>query len=145
MRKPILFSVALLLFFVGCGGSNGDPSSTSGTLAPPKRPTSTARLAIISPRPGATYSPSSVPVKVELTGGEVLLQASAKLTSDTGHIHLELDGQTITMLAGLESDVAQVLGKPLDPGSHLLQVEFAAADHLPFNPRVIVAVPFTVK
>jgi hypothetical protein len=145
MCRPILFSVALLLVSAGCGRSNGDASSTSGTLAPPKRPTSTARLAMISPQTGAAYPPTSVPVKVGLTGGKLLLQASANLTPDTGHIHLELDGQTITLLAGLESDVAQVLGKPLDPGPHLLQVEFAAADHLPFNPRVIVAVPFTVK
>ncbi len=145
MRRRIVLSVALLVAAAGCGGSSGESSSTSGTLSPPKRPTSTARLRILSPQPGTTYAPASVPVKVELIGGTVLLQSSAEVTSDTGHIHLELDGQTISLLAGTEADVSAVIGRPLDPGSHLLKVEFAAADHLPFDPRVIVAVPFSVQ
>lgn len=145
MRNRIPFLLLLLVAVPACGGGSGGESRTSGTLSPPKRPASTARLRILSPQPGATYGQTSVPVKVELVGGTVLLQASAKVTSDTGHIHLELDGQTITLLAGTETDVVKVLGRPIDPGSHLLQVEFAAADHLPFDPRVIVAVPFTVQ
>jgi hypothetical protein len=136
---------AVVLFSAACGGSGDTASSTLGTLSPPKRPSSTGRLAILSPRPGSVYAPTSVPVRVELTGARLLLQSSAAVTRDTGHIHLELDGETITLLAGLEADVVQILGKPLEPGPHLLQVEFAAADHLPFNPRVIVAVPFTVQ
>jgi hypothetical protein len=145
MQRRLLLIGAVVLLSGACGGPGGKSSSTSGTFSPPKRPSSTGRLAVISPRPGTVYAPTSVPVSLDLTGASVLLQSSATVTRDTGHIHLELDGQTITLLAGLEADVVQVLGKPLEPGPHLLQVEFAAADHLPFNPRVIVAVPFTVQ
>jgi hypothetical protein len=30
-------------------------------------------------------------------------------------------------------------------GPHLLEAEFVAADHGPFDPRIIVSVPFTVE
>ena len=33
----------------------------------------------------------------------------------------------------------------LKPGNHLLQLQFVASDHLPFNPPVISAVTFEVK
>jgi len=144
MLRRLAVAVVLLVS-AGCGGSGGGSTSTGGTLSPPKRPSTPARLRIRSPQPGTTLAPTSVPVKIELMGARVLLQSSGPVTTDTGHIHLELDGQTISLLAGTEADVVQIIGKPLDPGPHLLQVEFAAADHLPFDPRVIVAVPFTVQ
>jgi len=35
---------------------------------------------------------------------------------------------------------------PVTPGSHVLKAEFVAADHAPFNPRVVSAeVIFTVQ
>jgi hypothetical protein len=33
----------------------------------------------------------------------------------------------------------------LIPGQHLVQVEFVAADHSPFDPRVLTQAAFTVK
>jgi hypothetical protein len=33
----------------------------------------------------------------------------------------------------------------LGPGQHLVQVEFVAADHAPFDPRVLTQAAFTVK
>jgi hypothetical protein len=33
----------------------------------------------------------------------------------------------------------------LTPGQHLVQVEFVAADHAPFDPRVLTQAAFTVK
>jgi hypothetical protein len=33
----------------------------------------------------------------------------------------------------------------LTPGQHLVQVEFVAADHAPFDPRVLAQAAFTVQ
>lgn len=36
-------------------------------------------------------------------------------------------------------------GPGLTEGSHLLEVEYVAADHGPFNPRVLAVTRFTVQ
>ncbi len=46
-------------------------------------------------------------------------------------MHLSLDGQLSTMTYGLDQEIQ------VTPGSHILQAEFVAGDHAPFNPRVI--------
>jgi hypothetical protein len=43
------------------------------------------------------------------------------------------------MAYGLEQEVA------VTKGPHLVQAEYVAADHSPFNPRVIVAATIVVK
>jgi hypothetical protein len=53
-------------------------------------------------------------------------------------MHVTLDGKLLTILAGLEYKVTG-----LTPGSRILQVEFVAGDHGPFNPRVLATVTFT--
>jgi len=78
-------------------------------------------------------------VRIRLTGGEIILQTSTQLSPDKGHIHLILDGKVVSMAYGVEQNME------VAPGLHLLQAEFVATDHFPFNPRVISAVTFTVK
>jgi hypothetical protein len=51
-----------------------------------------------------------------------------------------LDNKIISMNYGLTQTVGG-----LKPGTHVLQAEFVASDHLPWNPRIISAVSFTVK
>ena len=51
-----------------------------------------------------------------------------------------LDGKLVSMTSG----TSQLL-QGLTPGEHLLQVEFVANDHAPFDPRVLAAVTFEVK
>lgn len=135
MRRVVaLVSVAILL--TGCGGG-AKPSTGS-------RPASTATLAIIAPTPGTLLAPDTVPVKLALTGGRILPAASTTLTPDTGHVHVRLDGTTLTLLAGLEFDLAELNKAPLEKKQHLLEAEFVAADHGFFNPRVIVTTTFIV-
>lgn len=119
-------------FAVGCGRPQdaGAPG--------PTRPRSSASVAIREPAPGALLSGSRVRVLVELKGGRVVPQVAA-LRSYEGRIHITLDGNLVSVLSGLEQEV------DVTPGQHLLQVEFAAADHLPFETRVVTTVAFTVQ
>jgi hypothetical protein len=78
-------------------------------------------------------------VKLELNGASIVSAASTDLKPDKGHVHVNLDGQLVSMTYGLEQDV------PVAPGSHLLQVEFVASDHAPFSPRVIATSTFVVQ
>jgi hypothetical protein len=84
-------------------------------------------------------SGTTLHVQLKLTGAEIVPQTSTDLSPDRGHIHLMLDGRVISMTYGVEQDVT------VTPGVHLLQAEFVATDHFPFNPRVITAVTFTVR
>ena len=94
-------------------------------------------MTVLSPAPGETVSGSTLHVRLGLSGGEVVPQTSTNLTPDKGHVHLSVDGKIVSMHYGVEQDVA------VTPGVHLLQAEFVAMDHFPFNPRVLAAVTFT--
>jgi hypothetical protein len=119
----------------GCG-PRGDRSGT-GDSRP--RPRSTATIAFLEPLPGRTISGATVQVHLALTGGVVVLQTSMNLVPNEGHIHLKLDGKLISMTAGLDQQV------PVTKGPHILEAEFAANDHLPFDPRVVTTLPFIAQ
>lgn len=128
--------VAPLLVLVGaCGGEERDPSPRASTSA---RLSSTAKLTIEEPAAGATIRGSQVRVRITLEGGVIVEQVSSNLKPNEGHIHLLLDGNVVQLLGSLDETIEDVA-----PGAHLLQVEFVAADHGPFSPRVISAVNFT--
>lgn len=104
------------------------------------RPSSTATLAIVSPRNGQTLAGPTVPLKVTLEGAEITAATSTNLRPDEGHLHVILDDRLISMTSGLRENIPDV-----KPGPHLLRVEFVANDHAPFDPRVIEQVAFEVK
>lgn len=123
-----------------CGGSGAqDPSSTATTPAA-SRPSSTAKLTIISPKNGSVVHGSTVDLRIGLDGARIVKQTSTTLTPDEGHVHVLLDGKLISMNYSLNDTIADVT-----PGQHLLQVEFVATDHAPFDPRVIAVTTFEVK
>jgi hypothetical protein len=123
---------AVLLWGAGCSGRTNTPAMQT-------RPSSTAVLAFITPSPGAVISGTTLHVRLSLTGAVIVPQTSTNLSPDKGHIHLSLDGQVISMAYGVEQDVT------VTPGPHILQAEFVATDHFPFNPRVLNTVTFTVR
>lgn len=135
--KRAWVAAAVVALLASCGGSKGGPPDGSPAGV---RPSSVATIRIVEPRSGALVRGTSVEVAVEVEGGRVVPTASTKLTPDTGHVHLSLDGKIVTLLAGLRYVV-----EDLTPGEHLLEAEFAAADHGPFSPRVVTTVTFTVR
>jgi uncharacterized protein DUF6130 len=140
MREPcrvvaILASLSVALCTSACGGGGG--SSPSATLG--ARPASTAKLSIVSPTNGQVVQGNSLEVKNRLEGARIVPAASTNLRPDEGHLHVILDDSLVTMTAELRTRLTD-----LTPGRHLLQVEFVASDHAPFNPRVIDKVAFEV-
>lgn len=133
----IVLSIALAL--AACGG--GDEPSTPRPSSPATgtRPSSSAKLSFVEPQYGATVKGPAVAVRLNLTGGRLLEKASRTITSDTGHVHVALDGKTVTLLAGLEYTLEDVA-----PGQHLIRAEFAAADHGSFDPPVLADMRITV-
>jgi hypothetical protein len=108
------------------------------------RPASSAKLAIVSPRPGEVFqgteaNPAKILVRLRLTGARIVPFTSTRLRPDEGHIHLTIDGRLVSMTYGLEQEVESI------PGNHLLAAEFVAVDHGPFAPRVIAEVSFVVS
>jgi hypothetical protein len=136
MRTSVrALALAAAVALVGCGG--GSEGGESPTAAAETRPASTATLRIVSPQPNQVIEGSDVTVEVELDGGELVEEVSKDIQPDEGHLHLRLDGETITLLGGLTETIPDVA-----PGRHALEVEFVAADHGFFDPRVIQLVTF---
>jgi hypothetical protein len=105
------------------------------------RPSSTATIAFAQPTPGQLATGDQLEVVMTLTGGQITDVTTTKLTPDTGHIHLSVDGTLVSMTYGL---VQIVPLNGLAPGSHTLLAEFVAADHAPFSPRVEASINFQI-
>jgi hypothetical protein len=143
LRRP---AVALALVAVLVGACS--PSAPATTLIPVSsglpslgpRPSSPATVSIVEPAAGARVTGTSVHVVLSLAGATIVQATTTTITPTTGHVHLYVDNQLVSMNYGLEQDI------PVTPGSHVLKAEFVAADHAPFNPRVFSAqVIFTVQ
>lgn len=140
-RGPVAFAVVLLLALSGCGGSGSSRTTPTATNAPAgARPSSTARLSILSPSTGEVLPAGDITLKVKLTGATIVAATSTTLVPNEGHLHVILDNKLISMTSGTTTTLPNVA-----VGQHLLKVEFVANDHAPFDPRVIAATSFTVK
>jgi hypothetical protein len=135
-RRTALAIVAVTMALVVVSAS----CSKNGGAQPATRPSSTARLSLISPTQGEVFTTSTIPVKVSLQDAKIVATTSTNLTPNEGHLHLYLDNQIVSM-----NYQADTVLHDVKPGQHLLKVEFVATDHAPFEPRVIVQVTFEVK
>jgi Family of unknown function (DUF6130) len=134
---------ALALVGAACTGSSASPSgaTTAPSTASGPRPSTDAVLTIVSPTNGEVVKGTDVPLEVRLKGGKIVSVAgSTALVPNEGHLHVYLDDQLISMTATTSTTIPNV-----QPGSHLLKVEFVANDHFPYDPRVIQVVSFEVK
>jgi hypothetical protein len=106
------------------------------------RPHSPATIEILSPRPGAVVRGDRLEVEVKLLGGRITPITTTNVTPTTGHLHVSIDGQLLSMTSATSSmvDISD-----LGPGEHLLEADFVAADHGPFNPPVSATVAFRVE
>ncbi len=127
---------AILLLAAGCA-SSGKSGTARPSLA--NRPSSTATLTFLEPKPGTVITGATLNVRLSLSGARIIPETKTDLRPDEGHIHVYLDGKTVSMTYGLDQQVA------VTKGTHLLQAEYVAADHFPFNPRVIVVVTVTAE
>ncbi|MGH2758631.1 MAG: hypothetical protein ACRDKJ_03600 [Actinomycetota bacterium] len=128
----LIASVALLCAVTAGACANDAPAAS--------RPRSAATVEILEPEANATVTADTFSVRIGLDGGRIVSETSRNLTPDEGHVHVSVDGEILSQTYGL----TQRLDAPA-PGKHLLQVEFVAKDHGPFNPRVIASVPFEVE
>jgi hypothetical protein len=115
-----LIAVAL----VSCGGQ----TAASPSLV---RPSSPAVISIMEPASGETVTGATVHVVISLTGARIVSQTTTNIRADEGHVHLFVDNVLVSMNYGLDQDL------PVHPGTYVLTAEFVAADHAPFNPRVV--------
>jgi hypothetical protein len=106
------------------------------------RPRSTAKLEIVSPTSGEVVSGQRMTVRLDLIDGRITPVTTTNLTPNTGHVHLSVDGSLVSMTYGT---VQRIVIANLAPGPHVLQAEFVAADHGPFNPPVRTTVTFVKR
>ena len=139
-RATCLALAALAVVLLGACSSVGGSTSTPAPTSLAARPTSTAKLTILAPRNGQTLSRQTPEVRLSLAGARIVSHATTRIQPDQGHIHLLVDGKLVAMNYGLDERLPN-----LTPGQHLVQVEFVAADHAPFEPRVLTQAAFTVK
>lgn len=139
MRRKALIPavVSLCILAAGCTGGTTTPTPTT---PPPTRIASTAKLAIVSPTQGAVLKGSSITVTVSLKDAKIVKPTSAHIVPNQGHLHILLDGVLMTMTATLSTVVPGV-----KPGHHVLEAEFVANDHAPFNPPVVAVVSIDVQ
>jgi hypothetical protein len=135
------FRVLLITFALlagACGGSGSTGPGSTGTGSATDRPTSTGKLEIVAPENGASLT-DPVTLRVRLEGAKLVPTTTTNVVPDEGHLHVTLDGTLISMTSGLSQELPS-----LTPGTHILQVEFVASDHAPFDPRVIASSSFEV-
>jgi hypothetical protein len=132
---------ALALGLTACsGGNSGGPEAPATTTAvATARPSSPARLTITTPRNGQTVRQDRAELRLQLDGGKIVSQTTTRIQGDEGHIHLHVDGRLVDMNYGLRQRLPA-----LPPGQHVVQVEFVAADHAPFEPRILSQAAFEV-
>jgi len=141
-RAAVAVVVAALALLAACSsdGDNGGQAATATTAAvAADRPSSPAKLTIETPRQGQTVKQTRPELVLALDGGKVVNQTTTRVQGDEGHIHLYVDGKLVAMNYGLRQRLPQ-----LPPGQHVVQVEFVAADHAPFDPRVLTQAAFEV-
>jgi hypothetical protein len=135
--RATLLAAVIALAAAGCSSGGSDAASSAAVIA---RPSSTGQLMIMSPKNGQVFHSTDVPVKVMLHDAKIVPATSTNVVPDEGHLHISLDGEIVSMNLGLTDQLQHVA-----PGIHVVQVEFVASDHLPFNPRVIQQVTFEVR
>jgi hypothetical protein len=128
----LTLAAVLVVAGAACGSSGAKPQA--------QRPSTTAKVQILSPTAGQVVTGSTLHVVLQLNGGTIVPTSTATpVGNNEGHIHLLDNGSVISMAYGTQQDIS------LTPGPHLLEAEFVASDHLPFNPRVIASVHITAQ
>jgi hypothetical protein len=134
-RTPALASVLVLLVVAACGPGSATvaPSIAASLVAPTpagSRPSSPAILTFVSPTPNEVVTGATLHVILWLHDATIVPATTTNISPTTGHVHLYVDNALVSMNYALTQDL------PVHPGTYVLQAEFVAADHAPFDPRV---------
>lgn len=143
MRMRTLMSclVAGAVLLAACSTEGGGATPTSSAPAPlGPRPSSPAVLKIVAPKNGSTVPATGAETEISLARATLTDVTSRTISPDEGHLHVSVDDRLISMTSGLRQKLP-----PLEPGRHVIQVEFVAADHLPFDPRILTRAFFEVR
>ena len=138
-RAAVLLAAVAARALAACSGGDGGSAAPAASTVAAARPSSPAKLTIETPRNGQTVRQARPEVRLNLVGAKIVSQTTTHIQGDEGHIHLIVDGKLVNMNYGLSQRLPQ-----LTPGQHVLQVEFVAADHAPFEPRVLTQAAFQV-
>jgi len=131
---------ALVFVCLVASACTGGTTTPTPTTPPPTRIASTAKLAIVSPAQGAVVKGSSVTVKVSLKDAKIVQPTTTHIVPNEGHLHILVDGKLMTMTAALSTVVPGIT-----PGHHVLEAEFVANDHAPFDPPIVAVVSIDVQ
>lgn len=142
IASSILAALAALAL-AACTGSSTPtvqpgPSSVASPLGP--RPSSPAALKIVAPKNGSTVVGSGAEVQISLERATLVDVTSQDISPTEGHLHVYVDDDLISMTSGLRQSLPD-----LEPGRHVVRVEFVAADHAPFDPRVVTQAVFEAR
>lgn len=146
--RRLLATGVVMVLVVACTSPAGSTQGPTIAVASGNRPSSPAVVMVVQPTAGAAITPTPCPsapgscvhIKLSLTGATIVSATSTDIRPDQGHVHLYVDNVLVSMNYGLEQDL------PVHSGTYVLNAEFVAADHAPFNPRVRSPdVLFTVK
>jgi hypothetical protein len=139
MRIP---SIAVVLLLAGGLASAQDMASPVASIAREKAPT-LAEVFFLAPQDGATVG-RDVVVKFGVEG--VALAPATDAKPGSGHHHLLIDAKELPPLdAPIPNDATHKhYGKAqtgdtiqLEPGTHTLQLDFADARHVQFDPPIV--------
>jgi hypothetical protein len=148
-------TVALLLFAVGLAACGSDaPETMEEAEGPAAAPADLGpEVRIVSPAEGEELEGSSVTVRLEVSGIEIV--PAGDTASGTGHHHLYLNtdvapfdvpipavpGQVIHMGDGSSSFTFE----GVEPGEHRVIAVVGDGVHVPLQPPVVDTVRFTVR
>jgi hypothetical protein len=139
-RRSVRLAIAILAVTLLASACSNGSDVVGDTSTPDVRPSSPAKVAILSPTNGQVVHGSDVRIRVQLTGAKIVPATTTDIVPTRGHLHVYLDDQIVSMNFKLTGDIGDVR-----PGMHVLRVEFVASDHLPFDPRVFTAVTFEAR
>jgi hypothetical protein len=139
-RATCLALATLAVVLLGACSSAGGSTSTPAPTTLAARPTSTAKLTILAPRNGQTISRQTPEVRLGPGRGQDHPPHHHPHPTRPGPYHRLVDGKLVAMNYGLNERLPS-----LTRSQHLVQVEFVAADHAPFDLRVLTQAAFTVK
>lgn len=138
MRKLASISILCLFAAASAAGQEAKPAAPQRAKAP-----AGAQVFIVAPTDGASVGQD---VKVEFGAKNISVAPATNTAPGTGHHHLLIDQKELPPLdAPIPADATHKhYGKGqtedtihLEPGDHTLQLDFADALHMQFDPPIV--------